>query len=300
VDTPLSSVYQPIKIARSEFISVRGLRYHVHEWGDASMPKLFLFHGWMDVGASFQFLVDAFKQDWHVIAPDWRGFGLTEWPQDGYYFPDYLGDMDAILHHYSPNEAVNLIGHSMGGNAAGLYAGARPERIKKFISLEGFGMPATQADKAPTRYRLWLHELHGPASFKPYKNFSEVAARLQKTNPRLPDDKALFLARHWAKQQASGEVVLNSDPRHKNANPVLARLEEAHACWNAITAPTLWVIASETDIISKWLKEDDATFAMRKKQFAQYFEATVQNAGHMLHHDQPQALAKIIETFLEE
>lgn len=300
MDTPLPPAYQPLKIARSEFIKVRGLRYHIHEWGDVSKPKLFLFHGWMDVGASFQFLVDAFKRDWHVIAPDWRGFGLSEWPQDGYYFPDYLGDMDAIIRHYSPNETINLVGHSMGGNAASLYAGARPEKINKLISLEGFGMPATQADKAPARYRQWLHEMHETASFRPYKNFTEVAQRLQKTNPRLPDDKALFLAQHWAKQETSGEVVLNSDPRHKNINPVLARLEEATACWRAITAPTLWVIASETDIISKWLKEDDATFALRKQHFAHYSEAIVKNAGHMLHHDQPEALAEIIESFLDK
>ncbi|MGB9150400.1 MAG: alpha/beta hydrolase [Burkholderiales bacterium] len=300
MDTILPPAYRPVRAARSEFIVVRGLRYHVHVWGAAAQPKLFLFHGWMDVGASFQFLVDALIQDWHVIAPDWRGFGLSEWPQDGYYFPDYIGDMEAVIKHYSPDAPVNLVGHSMGGNVAGLYAGARAERIRKFISLEGFGMPAQEPDKAPARYRQWLHELHETPGFRPYKDFSEVAQRLQKTNPRLATDKALFLAKHWAKQTSNGDVILNSDPRHKNINPVLSRLEEAMACWRAITAPTLWVIASETDIISKWLKEDATAFAQRKKYFAHYSEATVQNAGHMLHHDQPQVLAKIIETFLNQ
>ncbi|MGB8338330.1 MAG: alpha/beta hydrolase [Burkholderiales bacterium] len=300
VDLPLPAIYLPEKIAHSEFIAVRGLRYHVHLWGDATLPKLFLFHGWMDVGASFQFLVDAFKQDWHVIAPDWRGFGLSEWPQDGYYFPDYIGDMDAILHHYSPNEPVNLIGHSMGGNVAGLYAGARPEKVKKLIALEGFGLPRTAPDKAPGRYTKWLDELRETQSFRPYKNFTEVAQRLQKTNPRLPDDKAAFLARHWSHALTNGDVVLNSDPRHKTSNPILYRIEEAFACWDAITAPTLWVIADETDLIAKWIKEDDATFALRKKPMKYYSEAIIKNAGHMLHHDQPEALAEIIEQFLDK
>jgi pimeloyl-ACP methyl ester carboxylesterase len=293
-----SPIYQFLKPARSEFISIRGLRYHVHLWGEPSSPKLFLFHGWMDVGASFQFLVDAFKQDWFVIAPDWRGFGLTEWPQDGYYFPDYIGDMDAILDHYSPTEPVNLVGHSMGGNAAGLYAGARPQRVAKFVSLESFGLPRTAPEKAPARYASWLDELRETAGFRPYKNFIEVAQRLQKTNPRLPDDKAAFLAQHWAMQLPNGDVALNSDPRHKNSSPVLYRIEEAFACWSAITAPTLWVIADQTDLIAKWIKEDDATFALRKKPFKQYAEAIIKNAGHMLHHDQPENLAKVIEDFL--
>ncbi len=292
-------VYQPIKTSRSDFITVRGLRYHVHLWGDISKPKLFLFHGWMDVGASFQFLVDAFKRDWHVIAPDWRGFGLSEWPHDGYYFPDYIGDMDTILDHYSSNEPVNLIGHSMGGNVAGLYAGARPEKIKKLIALEGFGLPRTAPEKAPSRYAKWLDELREKPGFRPYKNFTEVAQRLQKTNPRLPDDKAAFLAEHWSHALPNGDVVLNSDPRHKTSNPVLYRIEEAFACWSAITAPTLWVIADQTDLIDKWIKEDPATFNLRKKPFKQYSEAIVKNAGHMLHHDQPQALAEIIEPFLD-
>jgi pimeloyl-ACP methyl ester carboxylesterase len=297
---PLSVAYQPIKVARSEFISIRGLRYHVHVWGDTAKPKLFLFHGWMDVGASFQFLVDAFKQDWHVIAPDWRGFGLTEWPQDGYYFPDYIGDMDAIIDHYSPNETINLVGHSMGGNVAGLYAGARPEKIKKLVALEGFGLPRTAPGKAPMRYTKWLDELRDTHSFRPYKNFTEVAERLQKTNSRLPDDKATYLAQHWSHALPNGDVVLNSDPRHKISNPVLYRIEEAFACWAAITAPVLWVIAEQTDLIDKWIKEDAATFNLRKKPFQHYSEAIIKNAGHMLHHDQPHELAHIIENFLED
>ncbi len=293
-----TKMYQAHKLGRSEFITIRGLRYHIHLWGDDAKPKLFLFHGWMDVGASFQFLVDAFKKEWHVIAPDWRGFGLSEWPQDGYYFPDYIGDMDAIIDHYSPDEPINLVGHSMGGNAAGLYAGARPQRVQKFISLEGFGMPRIRAEKAPERYAKWLDELRETPGFKPYTNFADVAARLQKTNPKLPDDKAAYLAQHWAKKMPNGDVVLNSDPRHKNVSPVISRFEETFACWNAISAPVLWVIASDTDIISKWLKEDEAMFALRKKEIKNYSEALIHNAGHMLHHDQPEKLAEVIEQFL--
>ena len=99
-----------MKPSRSEFISVRGLRTHVRHWGRQGAPVIFMVHGWMDVGASFQFVVDSLAGDWHVIAPDWRGFGQTERSGgDTYWVPDYLGDLDAMLDHYSPGAAVNLL-----------------------------------------------------------------------------------------------------------------------------------------------------------------------------------------------
>src|SRR5687768_5300558 len=103
--------------SRSEFITVRKLRYHIRHWGNPGARKVFMLHGWMDVSASFQFVVDSLKQDWHVIAPDWRGFGLSDpLPADTPWFPDYLADLDAILDHYSEGEPALLVGHSMGGN----------------------------------------------------------------------------------------------------------------------------------------------------------------------------------------
>ena len=84
--------------SRSTYLDVRGLRYHVREWGEPGAPILFLFHGWMDVSASFQFLVDALRERWHIVAPDWRGYGLTEWAKaDAYWFQEFLADIDRLV-----------------------------------------------------------------------------------------------------------------------------------------------------------------------------------------------------------
>ena len=124
-----------MKPSRSEFLDLRGLRYHLRHWGNDDAPKIFMLHGWMDVSASFQFVVDALSREWHVIAPDWRGFGLTECNgTDTYWFADYIGDLDGILDHCASDEQVNLLGHSMGGNIACMYAGIRPARIRKLIN----------------------------------------------------------------------------------------------------------------------------------------------------------------------
>jgi pimeloyl-ACP methyl ester carboxylesterase len=157
--------YAPRRAARRDFHAVRSLRYHVNQWGDATLaaperPPLVLLHGWMDVGASFQFVVDALQQPRYVIAPDWRGFGLTESPgSDCYWFPDYLADLDALLDALLPGQTVDLLGHSMGGNIAMIYAGVRPARVRRLVNLEGFGLPESRPEQAPRRYAHWLDEL---------------------------------------------------------------------------------------------------------------------------------------------
>lgn len=290
-----------MKPSRSEFIAVRRLQYHIRHWGSEDAPKLFMLHGWMDVSASFQFVVDCLQRDWHVIAPDWRGFGLTKCPNaDTYWFPDYLGDLDAILQHYSPEEAANLLGHSMGANVVAIYAGVRPARVGKLINLEGFGLPVTRPEQAPGRYAKWLDELREPPRLRAYATRAEVAARLQKTNPRLTDERATFLSGHWAAQNTEGAWEILGDPAHKLGSPLLYHVEEIMACWKNIIAPVLWVEADDTDIW-RWMgpKESARIEIDRRIGFIPDVTITlIDDAGHMLHHDQPQALAKAIEQFL--
>ncbi len=289
------------KPSRTSFLDIRGLQYHVRSWGREDAPKIIMLHGWMDVSASFQFVVDCLKQDWQVLAPDWRGFGLTESPKvDTYWFPDYLGDLDALLRHISPNEPVNLLGHSMGANVAGLYAGVRPERVRKFINLEGFGMPVTHPKQAPGRYRKWLDELENQAGLRTYASQAEVAARLQKTNPRLSDERAAFLSAHWARETSPGCWEILGDPAHKQTSPLLYRVEEVMACWQKITAPVLWMEADDTNVWHWMGPKEEARVEIDRRltHIPQLQKEMIFDAGHMLHHDQPEKLAELIEAFL--
>jgi pimeloyl-ACP methyl ester carboxylesterase len=187
----------------------------------------------------------------------------------------------------------------MGGNVACTYAGIRPERVAKLISMEGFGVMRTAADAAPARYKQWLNELRDPPGFKRYASFDAVAARLQQNNPRLSAGQARFLAPHWAQQIAPDEVMLNSDPKHKIVNPVLSRIEEVLACWRRITAPVLWIAGAESKARG-WRADSAAQLAERKAAFRNFREVTLAECGHMMHHDQPQQLAAVIEQFLAQ
>jgi pimeloyl-ACP methyl ester carboxylesterase len=290
-----------LRDSESLFLAIRGLRYHVRRWPPPSdrsgAPRMFLLHGWMDVSASFQFVVDALRGDWDVYAPDWRGYGLTEWGRsDSYWFPDYLADLDKILEHFSRQDAVNLVGHSLGGNVAALYAGIRPARVARLANLEGFGMAPTRPEQAPKRYARWLNELHERPTLRPYRDFDALAERLRAGNPRLTREKADFLARHWGKQEGE-TVVLRSDPAHKIVNPLLYRIEEVQACWREVSAPVLWVDAAESDTLKR-LGLSEVQHAERRNSFQNLKHVTVRDAGHMLHHDQPEEVARLIEAFL--
>jgi pimeloyl-ACP methyl ester carboxylesterase len=284
--------------AESRYFDVRGLRYHVRSWPSPGAPKIVLLHGWMDVSASFQFFVDELHGQWDIHAPDWRGYGLTDWGRaDCYWFPDYLADLDVLLAQLGAEGPVHLVGHSLGGNVACMYAGVRPERIARLVNLEGFGMAPTRAEDAPRRYARWLEELRDRPGFRPYAGFDELARRLRKDNPRLDVERADFLARHWGRETEKGEVVLRGDPAHKIVNPVLYRYEEVRACWQQVRAPVLWVDGAQSDTPRR-IGLDAAQLAERRSHFRTLHHEMLPDAGHMLHHDQPGALARLVEAFL--
>jgi pimeloyl-ACP methyl ester carboxylesterase len=296
----------PRRAARVERVDVRGLTLNVLEWGTRGARQLVLLHGWMDVAASFQFLVDELDGAWHAIAPDLRGFGGSEWQPQGYWFADYVADLEALLDRYTPGAPATIVGHSLGANVAMQYAGVRPERVAALVALDGFGIPAERADDAPRKFAEWLDAVREAPAFAPYASFAAVAARLRRNDPRLPADKAAYLARHWAREGDDGMVRLASDPRHKLPFPHVYRLEEVYAVWQRIRARALW-IAAEDSHIPRWLdahpEGEGATDSLAgvRERLSHVPGATlvaIADAGHMVHHDQPQAVARAIERFL--
>jgi pimeloyl-ACP methyl ester carboxylesterase len=303
---PDHSAYVCRRIAHSEFRSVRGLRHHLSVWGslaDATQarPPLVMLHGWMDVGASFQFVVDAMDDGRCIVAPDARGFGLTDAPGgDCYWFPDYLGDLDGLLDALCPGQAVDLLGHSMGGNIAMIFAGVRPQRVRRLVNLEGFGLPESRPAQAPRRYVKWLDELRAPQALRSYDSLADVAERLCRNNPLLGADRAAWLAPHWSQRRDDGRWHILADAAHKRTNPVLYQKAEVLECWKLITAPLLWVEGDRTDVSKYWgTSYPRADFDARLALVAKVQRKTLASAGHMLHHDQPEALAHCLQAFLD-
>jgi pimeloyl-ACP methyl ester carboxylesterase len=303
-------MYTERHTSRSIFTPIRQCRYHLRQWGAelGTRPVVLLLHGWMDVSASWQFMVDELDPAWlaerTLVAPDWRGYGLTvSPPTDSYWMPDYLGDLDALLTQISPDHPIDLIGHSMGGHLAMLYAGARPQRIRRLINLEGFGMPATRPAQAPKRMADWLDEIAdaraGKLAMAGYSSAEGVAMRLQKNNRRLSADKALWLAQHWAQEQQDGSWAILGDAAHKVTNPYLFREDETLSTYANIAAPT-WVVTASDDSLGAWWKGRYTLAQFRQRILAvpQLTQLEISDAGHMLHHDQPTALAEGVQQIL--
>jgi pimeloyl-ACP methyl ester carboxylesterase len=293
------TAYQVLREPRHETLRVRGLDMHLTRWGpepSESLPPVFLLHGWLDCGETFQFMVDALRRDWPLVALDWRGFGRSEWPQQGYWFPDYLGDLDALLDELSPGAPARLVGHSMGGNIACSYAGIRPERVRCVINLEGFGLARTSSAQAPGRMRKWLDQLRTPAARRDYASFEELAAVIRFRYPRFSAARAAFVAQAWGRLDGAGRVRLAGDPRHHWVNPILYKREDTEACWRELRAPLLMLVGEESDHMAK-LGADGTTAAFRAL-FPHIEIAPIAGAGHMLHIERPELVAPLVESFL--
>jgi pimeloyl-ACP methyl ester carboxylesterase len=273
---------------------------HLTRWGpepSSHAPPVFLLHGWLDSGETFQFMVDALKKDWPVVAPDWRGFGRSEWPQEGYGFPDYLGDFDALMDAISLGEPARIVGHSMGGNIANLYAGLRPERVRCVVNLEGFGLPRTTADASPKRLRKWLDQIKAPVLEKTYNSFDQFTAVIKYRYPRFPEATAAFVARIWGTMDKDGRVRQVADPRHHWVNPILYKREDAEATWREIRAPLLMMVGEKSDYLPRL--GADGTLDGLKATFEGVEIAIVADAGHTLHIERPETVAPVIEAFLD-
>ena len=283
----INDIYEPRRTPATRRVKLRGVDYALTEWGDPGAPLLVYLHGFGDCGATFQFVVDELARDWYVVAPDWRGFGTTTVATETFWFPDYLADLDQLLQLRSPKDPARLVGHSMGGNVAGLYAGARPERVAAFVNLEGFGLPDTNPEDAPRRYRDWIEQGSKLPGFVERPGYDALTEAILRRSPRMTRDRAGFVARCWAVETTGGQVRLRMHPAHKLPNPVLYRRAEAEACWRAVAAEVLLVAGRR----SEFPPPHDLPYPRSRT-------AWIEDSGHMLHFEQPAALAALIEEFL--
>jgi len=289
--------YQPRRPPHVEQLILRGHPFQVTHWpGQGEFPWIWL-HGFADVGQTFQFVIDASESNHACSALDLRGFGGSVWQQSPYWFADYLADIDAWLDLAYPATAVNLIGHSMGGNLAMMYAGVRPERVQRLVNIEGVGLADAAASEAPARYRRWLDELKSGAQFARFNSVDQLQAVLMRKNPRLDEAVAHYVAGLWARQD-DDQFTINADPFHKLVNPVLYRRAEVLACWREIKAPTLVVLGSESAIAKRFALE--SLVAEFKENVSSVTVEIIPNVGHMIQHEAATTLARLIDDFLTD
>jgi pimeloyl-ACP methyl ester carboxylesterase len=290
--------YRPVRQVRTLKTVIRGMEYAVHTWGNPDAKPVFLLHGLLDTGMSFQFVADVLPDDWYLVAPDWRGFGDTAWSKQGYWFPDYLADLDVLLDIFDENNKIRLVGHSMGGNIACLYSGIHPDRVSHLVSLDVIGLPDSHAQDAPERYRKWLHQIKHAPSFSHYQDLHQLVLHINKLAPGIGEDRARFIAETWSKASEEGGYSIKADPAHKRVNPILYRREEARSCWRNISAKTMLVFGGNSRFYRNYSNEgyqNDFHDCVVDLQ-----EEIIPDASHMLQLQQPDKLAELLHTFLKK
>jgi pimeloyl-ACP methyl ester carboxylesterase len=274
------------------------LRLHYVDWGNRTKPPLLLLHGGRDHCRNWDWTAAALRDDWHVIAPDLRGHGDSQWSPDGSYtMAGFLYDL-AQLVHQQRLAPVTIVAHSLGGHIALRYAGIYPEAVAKLVAIEGLGpSPAAMAERGrkdiAARMDEWIREQRGLAGRLPrrYASIEDAFHRMQEENPHLTAEQARHLTVHGVNQNEDGTYSWKFDNYVRAFPPYDMRLRDIQLLWSRIACPTLLLHGKES-------RAGDPAGDGRAALFRHATVAGVDGAGHWLHHDRFDEFLRIVREFL--
>ena len=285
--------------SRCEDMVIRGVRYNVRRWGREDARPILFVHGTQDSSMTFQFVVDALRDDWCVVAPDWRGHGHSQWVCQGYWFHDFVADLDILVGELFGDTPIPIVGHSLGGNIASVFAGLRPDRLTHLISLDGFG---PLVNHVPVDVKVILSRLLAiPDATREQAGYAGVegmASRLMKANPRLTPSRAQFLAEHSSTEDGRRGRRWLFDPSQKMSLPSLHSIAEWGHVWADVRVPVLWV--SSQDRRPHAPVGVAGEMERRAALMPGVKLVEVPDTGHNLHHDEPDLVAELIERFIAD
>jgi pimeloyl-ACP methyl ester carboxylesterase len=279
------------------FFSQR-LRLHYVDWGNPTAPPLLLVHGGRDHCRNWDWVAQRLRHAWHIIAPDLRGHGDSQWTLDGdYTMVNYIYDLAQLIHQQEL-APVTIVAHSLGGNIALRYTGTFPEMVKKLIAIEGLGQSpkilAEQAKKPVTeRLRTWIESQRALAGrqARRYASIEDAFKRMQEENKHLSPEQARHLTQHGVNQNEDGTYSWKFDNRVRARPPLDLPQGEIEALWANITCPTLLVYGKES-----WASNPAEDGRARHFQNAEV--ALVERAGHWVHHDRLDHFMGLLDRFL--
>jgi len=281
----------------SHYYYSQRLKLHYADWGNPSKPPLLLIHGGRDHARNWDWVAQELRHAYHIIAPDLRGHGDSEWARGGQYaLIDYVLDLAQLLDQLRLFP-ITLIGHSLGGAIACQYSGVYPARVKHLVAIEGLGPPPDRLRSGPAHQRMqrWVEQMQAFASRHPrrYPSLEEAVQRMQKTNQHLNAAQAYHLTLHGAYRNEDGTYTWKFDNYVRSHSPYEFNLEEARGLWGRITCPTLLLRGTES-----WAT--DPLQDGRASAFRQARCVDIAAAGHWVHHDQLQQFLQVVGDFLAQ
>ncbi len=281
----------------SHYYYSQRLKLHYVDWGNPQKPPLLLVHGGRDHCRNWDWVARELRRDWHLIAPDLRGHGDSQWACGGSYaLIDYTLDVAQLLDALQVFP-ITIVGHSLGGSVALQYAGTFPERVSRVVAIEGLGPPPYLLRETPAQVRMqqWIAEMQALATRHPrrYSSLEEAVARMREANPRLTPAQAYHLTVHGVNRNEDGTYTWKFDNYVRAASPYLFNMREARALWSEITCPTLLIRGTES-----WASDPEEDG--RASAFRNYRLVNIEKAGHWVHHDQLDRFLEEVRAFLGE
>ena len=280
------------------FFSQR-LRLHYVDWGNPEAPPLLLVHGGRDHCRNWDWVARRLRKDWHVIAPDLRGHGDSEWSKSANYSgAAYIYDLAQLIHQLKL-APVTIIGHSLGGTITTRYAGVFPENVARLVAIEGLGRsPKSMAEIAAkplaTRMREWVEQQRAAAGREPrrYNSIEEAFARMQAQNKHLSTEQARHLTLHGVNQNEDGTFSWKFDNFVRVWMPYDMAQADVEHLWRNIASPSLLIYGRES-----WAS--DPRKDGRAAHFRQAHIVSVEGAGHWVQHDKLETFMSLVEPFIK-
>lgn len=279
---------------RQRWVSVRGLRLCLCEWGPPSGPQVLILHGWLDQAAAWDRTARRLGADgWRVMALEHRGHGHSAHAPQGstYHFTEYIADVDALL-RAEADSPIALVGHSMGGTIAAQVAALRPAAVRHLTLIEGLGPPRVSDEDAVTRLRTHLDHLSRPPPVKSVDSVAAGAARIRRLNPALPLDEAMRLASRVLLPAPDGRLQWRWDPMHRTRAAVAFDLDRFLLLLRQVTCPTALLFGKQ----SWYLQLPD--LEERISCIADVQLNTLLDTGHSPHMEAPDLLAETLQAAL--
>lgn len=213
------------------FVEVNGVKLHVQDYGSAGKTPILCLHGSAANAHWYDFVAGGLTGDYHVLAPDLRGHGDSEWDRSAsprYTYDDYAADIHALTEKLDLRDFI-LVGHSMGGLVSTVYASTYPGRAKAFIMIDSsLNMPS---DRIATMNAVGARE---GASYAD-KNEFVSKFKIRPAGSSATPDIVRHLAHHACRQFDDGRWR-NKVDRNVYALRIGRNLIP---CWERIKIPAL-------------------------------------------------------------